>query len=188
MKPLILILLVTISAEAQNLADAARQERARQAQYKSTRVFSDANAHLLKPITASEPPTVPVAGSKELTKDSPAVTAAMTAAAGKNQPPVPGPAGGALNAPEVAAADPRLMEMQNLRVRVRALEDQETSLKLQVGDLTNQVFAPLTDSTTHNEALTKLGETQAKLADVQRELGQVRISLQQLEIQVNAKR
>jgi hypothetical protein len=177
MKPLILILLVSITAEAQNLADAARQERARQAQYKSTRVFSDANAHLLKPIAPAEPLLVPVAGSKELaTKNSPAAAAALNAAAAAAAPaPTPGP-------------DPILEEMQKLRVRVRALEDQETSLKLQITDITNQVYAPLSDSGTHNEALTKLGETQAKLADVQRELGQARISLQQLEIQASAKK
>jgi len=174
MKPLILILLVSVTAEAQNLADAARQERARQAQYKSTRVFSDANAHLLKPITPAEPLLVPVAGSKDLlTKNSPAASAALNAAAAPVGPP---------------ASDPILEEMQKLRIRVRALEDQETSLKLQITDITNQVYAPLSDSGTHNEALTKLGETQAKLADVQRELGQARISLQQLEIQASAKR
>jgi len=79
-------------------------------------------------------------------------------------------------------------EMQKLRIRVRALEDQETALKLQISDITNQVYAPQQDSGAHNEALTKLGETQAKLADVQRELGQTRISLQQAEIQASAKK
>lgn len=173
MKPLILILLVSISAEAQNLADTARQERARQAQYKSTRVFSDANAHLLKPITPAEPLLVPLAGSKELSnKNSPAATAALNAA----------------GTAAAAAPDPIMEEMQKLRIRVRALEDQETALKLQIFDITNQVYAPLTDNNAHNEALTKLGETQSKLADVQRELGQTRINLQQAEIQANSKK
>jgi len=167
MKPLILILFVAISSEAQNIADAARQERARQAQYKSTRVFSDVNAHLLKPITPADAPSV-------------------APAAPKGQGPA-GTAGAALNA-AAAAVDPLAEEMQKLRIRVRALEDQETALKLQIVDVTNQVYAPLTDSGTRNEALTKLGETQAKLADVQRELGQARISLQQMDIQAAAKK
>jgi len=82
--------------------------------------------------------------------------------------------------------DPAAEEMQKLRIRVRTLEDQETSLKLLINEVTNQIYAPLTDQTSHNEALTKLGETQAKLADVQKELAQVRSNLQQLEIQANA--
>jgi hypothetical protein len=170
MKPLILILFVTISAQAQNVADAARQERARQAQYKSTRVFSDVNAHLVKPITPADTPSAPAA-----------------TAAAKGAAPAAGPAGAALNA-AAAAVDPAAEEMQKLRIRVRALENQETALKLQIADVTNQVYAPLTDQATHNEALTKLGETQAKLADVQKELAQARSSLQQMEIQAAAKK
>src|SRR3954469_4929036 len=174
MKPLILILFVAASAQAQSVADAARMERARQAQLKSTRVFSDANTHVVKPITPAEPLLVPVAGSTAPTPRSSAPS---------------GPAGAALNAAAAAATvDPVAEEMQKLRIRVRALEDQETSLKLQISDTTNQVYAPLTDQATHNEALTKLGETQAKLADVQKELAQARSSLQQLEIQSAARK
>jgi D-Tyr-tRNAtyr deacylase len=171
MKPLILILFVVTSAQAQNIADAARQERARQSQLKSTRVFSDANTHVVKPITPADPPTAPVAGST-LTS----TTAKGSAAAG--------PAGAALNAAAAAATvDPKAEEMQKLRIRVRALEDQETTLKLQISDITNQVYSPQTDSATHNEALTRLGETQVKLVDVQKELAQARSGLQLLEIQ-----
>jgi len=175
MKPLILILFVAASAQAQSVADAARMERARQAQLKSTRVFSDANTHVVKPITPAEPLLVPVAGS--------------TAPTPKSSAPAGPAASAALNAAAVAATvDPVAEEMQKLRIRVRALEDQETSLKLQISDTTNQVYAPLTDQATHNEALTRLGETQAKLADVQKELAQARSNLQQLEIQSAAKK
>ncbi len=173
MKPLILILFVATSVQAQSIADAARQERARQAQFKSTRTFSDANTHVVKPIAPAEVPATPAAG-----------TAAATT---KGSTPITGTAGAVLNA-AAAAVDPAAEEMQRLRIRVRALEDQETSLKLQISDITNQVYAPLTDAGTHNEALTKLGETQAKLADVQRELSQARSNLQQLEIQAAARK
>jgi hypothetical protein len=47
-KPLSLILLVSISCGAQSLVDAANQERARQAKVKSTRVFTDQNAHTIR--------------------------------------------------------------------------------------------------------------------------------------------
>ena len=79
-------------------------------------------------------------------------------------------------------------EMQKLRIRVRALEGQETSLKLLIIDVTNQVYAPLTDQTAHNEALAKLGETQVKLSEVQKELTQARSNLQELEIKAAAKK
>jgi chromosome segregation ATPase len=159
MKPLILILLASMSLEAQNVADAARQERARQTQYKSTRVFTDANAHTLNPIAPSATP----------------------AASGKNAAVAPA-------SPAVPAVDPAAEEMQKLRLKVRSLEDQETSLKLQINDVTGQVFAPQTDSSSHNEALLKLGETQARLADVQKELAQARSNLQQMEAQAAPKK
>jgi hypothetical protein len=176
MKPLILILFVATSLQAQSVADAARQERVRQAQFKSTRTYSDANTHVVKPITPAEPLLVPVPGP-------PGPLRGATPAAGAGV--------AALNAATAAAApaaDPAAEEMQRLRIRVRALEDQETSLKLQISDITNQVYAPLTDQATHNDALTRLGETQAKLADVQKELAQARSALQLMEIQASSKK
>jgi len=171
MKPLILILVVAISAEAQSLADAARQERARQAQHKSTRVFSDVNSHVVKSSTSAEAPAAASAKPKAATgAAAPTGTAAAAMAAA------------------TAAVDPLAEEMQKLRIRVRALEDQETSLKLQIVETTNQVYAPLSDSASHNEALTRLGETQVKLADVQKTLAQSRSDLQQMEIQAAAKK
>ena len=176
MKPLILILAAAISLQAQDLADAARKERARQAQNKSTRVFSDTNSHVLRssaPAPAPKPAATPA---------TPAAIPPKTTAA------APGVAGTAVNAAAKSAADTTAEDMQKLRIQVRALEGQETSLKLLIIDVTNQVYAPLTDQNTHNEALAKLGETQVKLADVQKELAQARSNLQQLEIQAAAKK
>jgi len=176
MKPLILILFVATSVQAQTIADAARQERARQSQIKSARVFSDANTHTVKPITPAAPA-------------SPGVAAKAPAEAAKGSP-VAGPAGATLNAAAAAATpiDPVAEEMQKVRIRVRALEDQETSLKLQISDTTNQIYAPLSDAATHNEALARLAETQTKLADVQKELAENRANLQQLEIKSAARK
>jgi chromosome segregation ATPase len=176
MKPLILILFVATSAQAQNIATVARQERARQSQIKSTRVFSDANTHTVKPITPAAASAAAGAAAK-----APVAAAKGSAAAGL--------AGAALNAAaDAAAIDPVAEEMQKLRIRVRALEDQETSLKLQISDITNQVYAPQSDAATHNDALTRLAESQAKLADVQKELTQDRSNLQQLEIKTAARK
>src|SRR5436190_24300716 len=52
MKPLILILLAAVFAQGQTIADAARRERARQAQVKTTKVFTSAD---LKSKDSKEP-------------------------------------------------------------------------------------------------------------------------------------
>src|SRR6186713_1230335 len=64
-KPLIVILVAAVSAQSQDLADAARKERARQSQNKSTRVFSDGNSHLLKSTAPAPAPkaAAPAAGA-----------------------------------------------------------------------------------------------------------------------------
>jgi hypothetical protein len=173
MKPLILILFAAVSLQAQSVADAARQERARQAQSKSTRVFTDGNAHLLNPIAPSGGAVPSASAAKAQTP---------AAAASASKPPV---------APVAAATpplDPAQEEIQKLRLRIRALDDQDTTLKLQIADITNQVYSPLTDQASHNDALTRLGETQAKQSDVQKELAQTRSKLLQLESQAAPKK
>jgi hypothetical protein len=113
MKSLILIFFVATSVQAQSVADAARQERARQRAIQEYPCFSDANTHTVKPITPAEPSLVPVPGSKDLStsKDLPPKNLATAAT------------GAALNAAAAAApVDPGCEEMQKLRIRVRALE------------------------------------------------------------------
>jgi hypothetical protein len=160
MKPLILILLFTISCGAQTLVDAAKQERARQAKLKSTRVFTDQNAHMIQPL-ASPPPAAKAAAP----------------VAEKVQPAEP----------PVSAATPADDEpMRKLRAKLRTLEDQETTVKLQINDLTNQVYAPVTDQTTKDHALNKLGDAMTKLTIVQKDIDQTRISLQEMEAKAAA--
>jgi len=162
MKPLTLILLVSISCGAQTLVDAANQERARQAKIKSTRVFTDQNAHTIRPLV------VPSADAKASTPAAPA-TAAQPAA------------------PPAAVLSPAENELlQKNRAKLRALEDQETAVKIQINDLTNQVYAPVTDQTTKDQALNKLGDAMTKLTVVQRDIDQTRISLQDLEAKAAA--
>jgi hypothetical protein len=161
-KPLSLILLVSICCGAQTLVDTANQERARQAKLKSTRVFTDQNAHTIKPLV------VPSADAK-----APSTPAATPAA----QPA----------APAAATLSPAENELlQRNRDKLRALEDQETAVKIQINDLTNQVYAPVTDQTTKDQALNKLGDAMTKLTTVQRDIDQTRISLQELEAKASA--
>jgi len=161
MKPLTLILLVSLSCGAQTLVDAANQERARQAKLKSTRVYTDQNAHTIRPLV-------------------------VLSAEAKAPPTPPAPVAQAA-APAASALSPAENELlQKNRAKLRALEDQETAVKIQINDLTNQVYAPVTDQTTKDQGLNKLGDAMTKLTTIQRDIDQTRISLQELETKASA--
>lgn len=149
-----MVCLAVNSAGAQSIADAAKQERARQARLNSPHVFTDADAHTVAPLAGL---SAPASSSKPVIANI----------------EVPPP-----------AEDP----IKKLRLKVRDLEDQETALKLQINDVTNQVNAVVTDMTTRTAAQTKLGELQTKLAGVQKELAQIRTNLQQMEAQAAPKK
>jgi hypothetical protein len=146
MKPLILILLLALSAEAQGLADAARSERQRQAQVQSTRIITNDDIRVVEP-PASQP----------------------QAAAATPANPVPAPV------TPVTSVDPAQRyreDLEKIRARVRELQDQETALQLQVNQLTNQLFAPVTDQSTRDQAQARLGEVQSRLTLLRGELAQ----------------
>jgi len=164
MKPLILILLVSVSVEAQGVqgvVDAARQERARQARASGARVFTDANSHTLDSLNTP---------AKPAKAEGPAASATAAAAAPADK----------------SSTSPADDQTQKLRLKVRALEDQETGLKLQINDITNQVYAPVTDQATRTAAQNKLGEAQSLLADLQKDLAQTRTDLQKAEADAQA--
>jgi hypothetical protein len=156
MKPLILILLASAAVEAQSIADVARQERARQARVQSTRVIT--------------------------TED------VRRGTTGTSQ--TPAPAAPAAQAPAPAAAKPPVDPVQQynetvaqIRSRIRQLQDEETATQLQINDVTNRVFAPVTTQSARNQAQTELAGAQKKLADVRTELAANRTRLQQMEAQ-----
>jgi hypothetical protein len=148
MKPLILILLLALSAEAQSLADAARRERERQAQVRSTRMITNDDIQVLE-ITAA--PSQPADAA-------PAVPAQVTSAQ-----------------PQITPVDPAEKyreDLERVRARVRELQDLEVALQLQVNQLTNQLFAPVTDQGTRDQAQMRIGEVQSRLTLLRGELGQ----------------
>ena len=73
--------------------------------------------------------------------------------------------------------------MEQIRASIRSLQDEETALQLQVNDLTNQVYAPVTNLGAKSQAQAALAETQSKLVEVRKELAQTRLKLQQMEAQ-----
>src|SRR5215831_17155575 len=122
MKPLLAMLLIAASVHAQSMADIARKERERQAKLRPTRVVT-ATTEVIKPEAAK--PGTPAA---DQTKPADAKAASSEPAKEAPKPPTP------------PAADPVQAynnQMNEIRKRIRALEDQQTSLQLQQNQATN---------------------------------------------------
>ncbi len=159
MKPFAVILLVTISVQAQTIADVARKERERQARFRSKQVIVNvpsASSGASKP----EP-------SKEETKPAP-VAAPV--------PPAPKPA-----APDLTKSYND--QVEKLRARIRDLQDQETALQLQINQLTNRIYAPVVDPAAKDQAQNRLGATQQQLTSVRAELDQTKKTLDAMLLQ-----
>ena len=72
-------------------------------------------------------------------------------------------------------------QIDKLRTKIRALQDEETATQLQINELNNQVYAPVVDQAAKDQALTVVGAAQQKLADVRKELGETRKTLESLQ-------
>jgi predicted DNA-binding protein (UPF0251 family) len=168
MKPLLVILLLTVSVQAQTLAEIARKERERQRQTK------------LKPaiviVATGSSSVATTAQGSERPQDSGGASAAS-----------PNPAAPA-TAPEavVAKPDPVALynaELDRLRARIEELQDQETALQLQVNQLTNQIFATIVDQAAKDQAQARLGQVQQTLTLTRAELDQTRKTLNSMQLQ-----
>jgi hypothetical protein len=169
MKPLLVVLLVAGSLHAQSLADAARKERERQSKAKPTVV-----------VTAM--------GTANTEEEKPAPPAADQAKA----PEAKAPEAKEAPKPQVpAATDPLQLwnaQMEQARARVRALQDQETQLLLQLNQANNLVYAPVTDPGLQQRALTQVGDIQQKLLAVRKDLDNARKALDALQLQAPIKK
>jgi hypothetical protein len=74
-------------------------------------------------------------------------------------------------------------EMGKLRAKIQDLVDQERSLQLQVNQLTNQFFAPVSDQASRDQAQASLGQTQNRLMAVRAELEQSKKTLDAMQLQ-----
>jgi len=135
--------------------DAARKERDRQAQTKSTTTYNDSNSHGLA-----------VGNVTTATTTAPAETV------------LPGTAKSSVPAADAKAK--REEDIRKLREKVQDLQDQETALKLQINDFTNQVYAAVTTQIAKDQAQANLAQAQAHLLDVQTDLSHARTDLQDL--------
>jgi hypothetical protein len=149
MKTLIVVLLIAVSVQAQSLAEAARKERERQSKLRPTRVITSVG-----PSTKTEEPKPKAAAPT--TKEA---AAEPSKEVSKPQTPAP--------------VDPVQVwnsQVEQLRVKVRGLQDQELALRLQENQATNQVYAPVTDPASQERALAQLGQIQQQLAAVRKQL------------------
>jgi hypothetical protein len=170
MKLLILMLLISVSVQAQSLADAARKERERQASLRPARVIiSTGSIEQPKPATnAAEQPK---------TADAETGEAKGTAAEPSKQlPKVQTP-------PPVDPVQVWNNQLNQLRTKIRALQDQEMALLLQQNQTTNQVYAPVTDPVTQERSLAQLGQIQQQLAAVRKDIDATKKMLDAMQLQ-----
>jgi uncharacterized protein YhaN len=187
MKPLIIILLVATAANAQSIADAARKERARQAQIASVRTFTPESARAFLPAVLLEPPAQPFAAPPPGDPPSQAAPGSAPPAGTATPPTEPAPPPPAPAVPAAPAGADLVKkyteELAQVRAKVQQLQDQEVALQLEVNTLTNQFFAPKTNEAARREAQSAIGRKQSELTTVRAELEQARRQLQQMEAQ-----
>jgi hypothetical protein len=170
MKPLLVILLMAVSVQAQSLAEAAKKERERQAQLRPTRVITSIQASKIDQPQPQPPQPQPGAVDDEDEETTPAPRPPEE----RKVSQVPSP------------PDPvQIWNIQadQLRAKIRALQDQEMILLLQGNQVTNQVYAPVTDPVTQERALAQLSQVQLQLANVRRDLEEARRLLDALLLQ-----
>jgi type IV secretory pathway VirB10-like protein len=174
MKSLAVILLLTVPLQAQTLADAARKERARQAQLRSLHVYQGKG-------TRTETTTPPAATAV------PAAPAATAPAPAAPKPEPPKPAAPPAPSPTPNPAAQRNAEIAKLQAKMLELENQERALQLQVNQLTNQLLAPISDQNANNEAQAQIGVAQSKLTAVRTELDLTKKTLGEMQSQGTVK-
>ena len=169
---------MAITVQAQTVADVARKERDRRAQLRSDRVLTFES---VQPNAPPVEPANPPANPKE--RDTPpppgpeAAVSAPAEAPPKLAPPPPPPA------PVVDAAAKWNEEMNRARGKVQELQRQEVALQLQINQLTNQFFAPVSDQASRDQAQARLGETQNQLTAVRVELDKAKKTLDTMQLQ-----
>ncbi len=161
MKPLVVILLIAMSVQAQSVADAARRERERRAGLKPTVVLTGTGQ--------AAPETKPADAPKgEVGKVAPAPAQDLPK---PQSPPPPDPA--------------KIWndQLDQVRTKIRTLQDQETALLLKQNDLNNQVYATVVEQTTKDQAQAQLAQVQQQLATVRMDLDDAKKTLDQMQLQ-----
>jgi len=157
MKALLVMLLFTVTVQAQSIADAARKERERQANLHSNIVIKETGTPAAEqPANDSAAPATEgakPADSKDLSK---------------------------VKIPDTV--DLWNAKQDELRLKIRNLQDQEMALELQQTDVQNQVYAPVVDPVVKDQAQAALAQVQEKVAKVRDDLDSLRKELDLLQV------
>jgi hypothetical protein len=184
MKALILILLAAVYAAAQNptptVADIARQERARRAQGKSSKVYTTEDIRTAPAPAEIDPAANPDANASPGAPDGSNATPAPA-------PNAPGPTPAPFPAPPVASAAPTapapdpaqqwMLENEKLRQQLRDLMDQEATAQLEINAATNQLNAPVSSQSAKDQAAASIKSAQDKLAGIREKISKGRNEL-----------
>ena len=173
MKTFVVALLFSVCAQAQSVADIARRERDRQSRLQSTHVITSVRSSQVE--EAQPAAATPEQQNAGETKQAP------TEAPKPAEPPKDVPKPQAL-----PAVDPLQVwnsRIEQLRARIRGIQDQELNLLLQQNQATNQVHAPVTDPELQQRALAQLGQIQQQLGSVRKELDEAKRILDQMQLQ-----
>jgi len=107
--------------------------------------------------------------------------------------PAAGGAQGTRIQPEIVPAPPQPLvtdeakewneAIRGLFAKIQALQAEQTATALQINELNNQIFAPVIDQVTKDQALARLEAARERLAAVGLELSQTTQTLAAIEIQ-----
>jgi hypothetical protein len=167
MKPLFVVLLIAGSVWAQSVADVARKERQRQSQAQSTHIITS-----VQTIKVEEPKATTPGTEQAKPEDAKGTSSAPSKELPKPQAP-----------PAVDPVQAWNNQVDQLRTKIRTLQDQETALLLQLNQANNQVYAPVTDPATQQRALALVGQIQQQLESVRKELAEARKTLDAMQLQ-----
>jgi Spy/CpxP family protein refolding chaperone len=181
MKALILILLAASYAAAQNkptIADIARQERARRAESAGTKVYTMADIKTLPPSTAPEPG---LGNTPAALIDAPAVGTLPVAGAAPAAGATPATAAATPETPKEDPVQKWLAETEKLRAQLRQLIDQESATQLEINQITNRIYTPVTSVSDRDRAQNELGIAQVRLQALRDQITKARAELQTRE-------
>jgi hypothetical protein len=181
MKTFVVALLFSICAQAQTVADIARRERDRQSRLQSSRVITSERSSQIEPPPAAATAQQPNAEETKQAPADPSKAEPSKAESSKAEPSKDAP-----KAPASPAVDPVQVwnsRLDQLRTKIRGLQDQELALLLQQNQVTNQVHAPVTDPELQQRGLAQLGQIQQQLASVRKDIDEAKRMLDQMQLQ-----
>ena len=173
MKTLIAILFFCLTAQAQSLADLAREERARREKTAVARLAVEGRVFTNAHLSPAPPPVVPPPAVEAVSPEGEGAGASEGMDSEiPNEPAAPTPE-------ETRAAwEVAVSEQQSV---VQDLEDQEVRQQLEISRIRNVFVAPVTTAAEKNSAEVQMVVAEAALAQIRIDLDEARAALEDLQ-------